>query len=585
MDGAANEDEFEFNLTRVLESLDQRGSSLADLSAFAAPPDPTATVASPGSPEQLVITPLSDDQPAPLADPLPHRVPSRRGAQQTRRAPRAQRASAAVAATPEPASTPPPPAEPLPTRAPLAALETWPEVVPPGRSSVFDDAARGEARSPLHRVPVDTDVAAAAAEPAPLLPSPLLPSPLLPQATAAAPPAAGVAQDPVKMPTASEVRQFQSTQRRQTRKNSQGRVVGRVVLVLVLFAAAVAAALTVGRDYLFSDDWTTELDEPVAEVQAARGVEFRQVVALTEQPADAYAATVSRIVLGDDPATRISVWRALGVASGEIEPATLGAALVATQPAVYDADKAEITRLAGSKPDLRPVLAAALDHQLSDRAPAGLDLLGPIPVSPSDASADTSGPVLALPAMYQTIAAERLATALAANPTVSLGDALGMAPEAALAPGDVPLAGPFSLGIDDWTMVWANRLPTASVDTLVAATTADSIRTFERAGSTCVGAVFEAGNEMYAAALLLDLGAWAAAAPVESQATVTQLAPTYVQLTTCDPGTAVAQALNPAAVDMVVAAQLARITAATAAAEAAPAATTIPAAPAATTTP
>jgi hypothetical protein len=152
----------------------------------------------------------------------------------------------------------------------------------------------------------------------------------------------------------------------------------------------------------------------------------------------------------------------------------------------------------------------------------------------------------------------------------------------------VPLTGPFSLGSDDWTMVWRNRLPAASVDTLVAATSADSIRTFERAGTMCVGAVFEAGNEMFAAALLLDLGAWAAAAPVESQATATQLAPTYVQLTTCDPGAAVTQGLNPVAVEMVVTNQLARLAAAAEAPSASTipaAATTVPATAPATTTP
>jgi hypothetical protein len=592
MDGEAIEDGFEFNLTRVLESLDQRGPSLGELSAMAPPPEP------------LVITPLSDDQP----EPLPHRVPTARGSQQTRRAPRAQRAAAAHPASTEPPLAAPPiaerpvakprTAEPLPTRAPLTALEA-----PTAPSSVFDAAAHGEARAALHRVPVDTDLAAAAAEPAPLLPSPSLPSPALP-AAAVVPPAAVAAQDPVKMPTASEVRQFQSTQRRQAKKNSQGRVMGRVVLVLVLLAGAVAASLTVGRDYLFSDEWAAELDDPVAEVQAAKGAEFLQTVPLTDQAADEFAGTVSRVMLGDEPNVRISVWRALGVASGDIDPAAVGAALVTTQPAVFDPSNAQIARLAGTTADLRPMLAAALDHQLSDQAPAGLDLLGPRPVIGAPAAdpgaadpgaADTPesadgvvatdpDPVAALPVTYQMRAAERLASALAVNPTAALDDQLGTAPEAALAPGDVPLAGPFGIGIDDWTLVWANRLPASSVDTLVSATTAESVRTFDRAGTTCVGAVFEAGNEMYAAALLLELGAWAAAAPVESQAAATQLAPTYVQLTTCDPGGAVVQLLNPAAADIVVSAQVARLNAAAAAAATTPAAaTTIPAA--ATTAP
>lgn len=594
-------DGFEFNLTRVLESLDH--GEPTDLGVLAAtvpaapivPADPTPLgVPAAGAPAPLTITPVSDP---PALTPLPTRVPSRAGA------PAGPAVEEPLATRSARTATAPAPAEPLPTR---RAAAPSPELVPPGRRSVFDEAASGEARATLHRVPVDHNIAQAALE------SPVLPAPTLPAAAAAAPPAAAAVVE-TAMPTAADVRQFQSTQRRQARRNRQGRVMGRVVVVFVLFVGAVGAALTIGRDYLFPADWADDLAPLVGDVERSRGAEFANMVPLVDEPADAYAATVSDAVLGAAAGSRISVWRALGVATGDIDPAAVGAELAQAQPAVYDAESETIVRREGAAADLRPALTAALDAQLADDDQDALSLLGPIPAAalpddpagdvsdlstggllsppvgaiaaaqevmadpafstaptfpPSDPATVTSTPVAeqpalpvgeaALPVAYQLAASERLAPELLGG-THTIRPALTpLAPEATLLPGDEPLAGPSVLSLDDWTLVWANRLPESSVDTLLAATTANSLRTFERADTLCVGAVFEAGNEMFAAAIVAELGAWAAAGPVEAQAVVTQVAATYVQLVTCDPG-AVAQTVNPAAVDVVVARQLARV--------------------------
>src|SRR5690606_24926620 len=139
-------------------------------------------------------------------------------------------------------------------------------------------------------------------------------------------------------------------------------VMARVVLVLILFTTAVGLALTIGRDYLFTAGWSDELAPLVADVEAARGARFEQAVTLVEQPAGEYAATVTAVLLGPDPAARVAVWRALGVATGEIDPAGLGAELMAARPAVYVPDDHAIVRLAGVESDLRAVLAGALDE-------------------------------------------------------------------------------------------------------------------------------------------------------------------------------------------------------------------------------
>lgn len=607
---AGGSDGFEFNLTKVLESLERGPTSLEDLEALGSEPEPLKITPVSDDLEPLTIAPISDD-PAPLTitpvsdddepvAPLPHRVPSQRtGGQQTRPAPRPARVippgtPATTTAAPEPLPTRTPPVtsapEPLPTR---TAAAPKPDLVPPGRRSMFDEAASGEARAALHRVPADTNLAAAALD-TPTLAAPTLPAPT-PAPAPAAPPVPGQAPAAnTVMPSIADVRQFQSAQRRRARKNRQGRVMGRLLLVVVLIVGAVAVALTVGREYLFPASWADDLAPLAEQIEAERGVEFEEVVELVEQPTAEYADTVARAVLGADPASRVAVWRALGVASGEPDVVALGVQLAQIHPAVYDPQAGTIVRQAGVRADLRPALEAALDAQLAEAEAESIGVLGPVPaerlgaaspdvsdggpLTPPVGAVDAAEQVVAdlavtdapladvppadgppfgaLPIDYQEAAAARLTPALGGRPPAL--PATTLAPEATLAAGDVPVAGPVALSLDDWALVWANRLPAESVATLTAATTANSVRTFDRAGTLCVGAMFEAGNELFAAALVNDLGRWAAAAPAEAQAMVTQVAPTYVQLTACDPG-AVPQALDAGAVDVVVTQQLARL--------------------------
>src|SRR5690606_18495465 len=152
-----------------------------------------------------------------------------------------------------------------------------------------------------------------AADPLPVLP------PQVPKAPAA--PEAADAQPRVKMPTVADVRQFQRAQYRPARRSRKGKPAGRVMLTFMVVAGAVAAALTVGRTYLFPADWSDELVPVVDEIEAARGVEFDDVVDVVEQPPAAYGASVSQAVFGPDPTTRVAVWRALGVATGEVDAA------------------------------------------------------------------------------------------------------------------------------------------------------------------------------------------------------------------------------------------------------------------------
>jgi hypothetical protein len=505
-------------------------TDLAALTSLAAP--------SPGD--------LPQRAPSPALDPLPHREPPARAA----------------------AREAPAPGLPSRTRSPAASP------APPARRSMFDETAHGEARSALHRVPSTTNVAVAAQD------MPTLPPPSLPESLPAPPPTA-VKESDVPMPTASDVRQFRTAQARAARKKN-GRLFLRVLMVFVLFGASIGLALTVGRQWMFPTDWDPALTRLVDTVQVERGVEFERVVPLVTQPAAEYAATVARLVLGGDVAGHLPVWRALGLASGAaVDDPALGEALAAARPALYDTEAASIFALEGAPADvdLRIALEQALDEQLGSAGPragdaggdtGGIAALGLVPVrdlvvaadaAPATASiAGAAEPVLPLPLVYQLAAGDRLATAYTATSAPALDDFRGTAPEPVLAAGDVAIGDAVGLGIDDWTLVWANRLPAEAVDRLIAATSGDAVRTFERAGTACVAAVFQAANELYGAAILADLGTWAAAAPPASQTSVTAVGPTAVQLTACDPGD-IAQTVDPAAAEAVISRQLGRLTA------------------------
>ena len=105
-----------------------------------------------------------------------------------------------------------------------------------------------------------------------------------------------------------------------------------------------------------------------------------------------------------------------------------------------------------------------------------------------------------------------------------------------LQPGEVSLADPVALGIDDWSLVWGARLPQSTVDGLVGQVVADSYRPIERTGIVCFVGVFQTSDEAAGAAVLTALQSWAANAPVSTQAVATSLGATRVELQACDPG-------------------------------------------------
>lgn len=262
-------------------------------------------------------------------------------------------------------------------------------------------------------------------------------------------------------------------------------------------------------------------------------------------------------------------------AGGPVAPGLLGLAPVADQVGVFVEPPADEAEPADADDDPADATADA-PGETPETADAAID--GDVVVAPEagddagrEAIVEDEAPAaepeidlsrLPLPLVYQLTAPPQLAAVMPAATDVDdrLDDWLGAATPAVLDLGDSPQGQAFTLGLDDWTLVWANRLGSEAVDRLVAGTVAESAQAFQRGDVFCVAAVFGLENELFTAAALQDLGAWAAAAPAAAQAEATLLDSTTVQLVSCDPG-AQAAAPNLAAVDALVRRQLARLAA------------------------
>jgi hypothetical protein len=402
-------------------------------------------------------------------------------------------------------------------------------------------------------------------------------------------------------PSTPDINAFRSAQLRASRQQRRGKMFSRSMLALLLIGGLVAAALVFGRRYLFPTEWDQSLTPIVDEIQNERGVEFDHTVGLVKQPSADYALTAGRLVVDDGWLAQVPVWRALGLTTGEPTVDGIAPALAASRLAVYDPDADRIYLSADVSPeaaaaDLRIALEQAYAAQhgaaetgTAESAPSDESTTGFLGVSPppqiaAEAIDDTAGAATAeattasalpVPIDYQLAAiddlGEALLSAAGVDPTAArfgapypenvgaaLDDAARPTASGALQVGDRSLAPPIALGVDDWSLVWGSRLTPSTVDQLASIVVADSFRPIDRAGLICVVAVFETANPTDAATVLAAMQTWAAASPAAAQSTVTQLADTRVQLSSCDPG-AEATVPQPGDVDALINRQLTRL--------------------------
>lgn len=497
-----------------------------------------------------------------------------------------------------------------PRRTPGAHLEAQMRTEPPEAAPRPERPERAESSRPVSSASVFDDGAGGvggADQRADGIPGvPTLPGapaggsiPVLPASNPAAPPPVI---EPVHTSTSTnDINALRSTQLRQSKQQRQGKLIGRLLLAVVLIGGLIAAALVFGRSLLFTTEWDAELTPVVNEVEAARGAEFADTVPLQVLPAAEYGELLRAATIGDAWVEQVPHWRALGLATGTVTAESVGASLAASTVAFYDPTSDTIYRLEtagaeGAQADLRVALEQAFDRQATgvpaeQAVPAdqpsftGVSTLDSIAARSVDHWLASGGSVgerrpadqsLPLPIAYELSAVDNLGeavlTSVGVDPsTVSVGEPL---PDAAagvlddeptstaaalLLPGDTALAAPTALGTDDWSLVWAARLPVETVDRLVAQVTADSYRPIERGGLRCFTAVFETADATAGSSTFVSLLSWVSASPSTAQAVASQLSETRVQLEACDPGAESGIAANEGAADQLVSRQIARL--------------------------
>ena len=446
--------------------------------------------------------------------------------------------------------------------------------------------------------------------------------PTLPASNPAAPPPMiGTNTAAPPEPTLHALKAAQMRNRRQQRP---GKLFGRALLVFMLIGALLAGAMTVGRTLLFPTDWEPELIPIVDDIQQALGIEFDRAVPVVVQSADAYSTKLMTATIGADWSESVAVWRALGLAEGEVTPASVAELLSDGRPAFYDPASETIFQKQDAEPEqLRPALEVALLAALRDQSqaaatatpdaaeqPVGGDPSPAPRPAPNDVAAftgvsdrltlavravdaylidrsivDVFGATpsalppseLPIPIAYEIAAGARLGEAIlvgAGSDTelVAIGDQpldtgrdwLDDQPIIGLNPrlaaGDRAVEAPVAIGIDDWTLVWGARLPVSTVDRLARIVAGDSYQPFIRDQRVCFAGAFQTTNEAAAGSLFTAMQQWAATSAIGSQAVASQLDLTTVQIEACDPGPLATIIPDPGAVDSLIDRQIARLT-------------------------
>ncbi len=431
---------------------------------------------------------------------------------------------------------------------------TPPAVIVP----VLGDVTSGPeliARSPATTVLPEIQEATPVAAVGPLLPS--VPSPAQRPVTAS----------PFEFDRASNV--GPPTKQPQRRKKGGGL---KLVVTLVVLGGLVAAGVVFGQPYLFPVDADGETALYAEAVEAARGVDFVEPPSITAEPTAQFASRLQTQLAPTTP-DELAEWRALGLANGVIDDATLAQQLTGWQVSLYSAEDGQVYRelgVAGAELDaglVRTMAAASLDQEFrwsSDQTGRTLD-----------AAAATSGEVIgqarevqarsefagvvdsvptdqvgALPPVigYRLLAPHVFAeftTKQTPNPLVGLGP-LGPGPlgddvpvvsgAPSMVDGDVVVDSPVAKDRSFWFLVFDGFLDGPAAFAASEAIVENSLTHATRGTTACVHATFSGGGVEQTDTLRSALVAWTGAAPAEFASAFTALPDGSLQLSSCDPG-------------------------------------------------
>ena len=349
----------------------------------------------------------------------------------------------------------------------------------------------------------------------------------------------------------------------------------KLLAVLLVLGGLIAGALVFGQPYLFPADWD-DTTAPYAEaVEIASGVEFDEPFSIVAEPAAEFGA---RLQAQSGPASpeELAQWRALGLATGPVDDATLAGQLAGWQSAVYSTIDGQVYHdadAAGRELDAQltqQVAAASLDQQygwstaqarrtLDAAAATTAEVLrqartlqqastfsGATPPVPSEL-VDALPPVVGYRLLAPHVFAEfdGAIDATESNPLADLGTAgpghLGRAtPAVAASPtmldGDVATGTPVAKDRSFWYLVFAGYLDARTARDASEAVVESALTAATRGATQCVSATFSGTGVEQTATLRSALEAWAATVPVEMAGSFQVLPDGTLQLVSCDPG-------------------------------------------------
>jgi hypothetical protein len=386
---------------------------------------------------------------------------------------------------------------------------------------------------------------------------------------------------PARQPTttaAAMVAESKPPRRRAGRKPKRHLFRSFVTLVL-LFGLLAGGAFAAKKYLLQQPEWSAELKPLADEVAAARALQFKVAVEVSELPVGDYAARLAGST-PDVQSGHAPAWRSLGLINGEFDLESIGRQAMNDSPAFYDPASKTIyvsddlvtyehlyrfamrraltaalldqqfdwsTRVAASTPAAALALRAVIDADAlaianvlsTNDAP---DQLAPETLSFAQGHGTT--PVLS---PYAATIVGRPGVAMRPTTAVMVSDPATLnALEQATPLNDTafdlahvdgaPATTPGTQGMIFWYYVLASRIDDGQAWAAATRWTSDSVATSTGSASQCIDAKVTAADPDGAAVLLAAFESWAASAPAESTTTVVLIDGNQVAVRACDPG-------------------------------------------------
>jgi hypothetical protein len=361
----------------------------------------------------------------------------------------------------------------------------------------------------------------------------------------------------------------------------------KLLATLVVLGGLVAAGVVIGGPYLFPSDWDAATAPYADAVEAGRGVDFAEPLSIVAEPTSAFTTRLQAELAPTSP-EELAQWRALGLASGIVDDASLSSQVAGWQDAVYSTIDGQVYHdLGAAGPELdaqlvQQMTAASLDQEyrwsvdqaartLDGAAATSAEVLRQARVveQGSDFAAAvapaTAQRVAAMPPVigYRMLAPHVYAEfdasiepADRANPLDGLGTSgpglLGseesaMSSEPTMLDGDVAIAAPVAKDRSFWFLVFAGYLDSRTAFGASEAVVESALTSAARGTTQCVSATFSGSAVEQTAILRSALTAWATAAPNEMGSSFQVLPDGTLQLVSCDPGAGFDSAARPEA--------------------------------------